>query len=128
MKELYDLLLKSNPTIVHYYSGIYEKCRNNSASIYFSDPASGYYERYELSDVQRISCHIKNIVKVEKVEGSVTYPIWLKEYGYIAHPNHFVHVDGSYYSIPQLTDIIKRKQEIETSIKNIKDIINTISK
>ena len=117
-RELFEFIMKSNPTTVYYENGGHRSCYHNSGSIYFQDDG-GYYDRFGLTEEEAIREYLRKIIRVEKSIDGKQYPIWTREDGIIEDLNHFVMIRGKYYSIKQLEVIFEKIEEMETTINSI---------
>ena len=117
-KELFEFLLKSNPTTVYYENGGHRSCWHNSGSIYFQD-GGGYYDRFGLTEEEAIGEYLRKIARVEKSIDGKQYPIWTREDGIIEDLTHFVMIRGKYYSIKQLETIFEKIEEMKAAINSI---------
>lgn len=79
MKDLYEVLLKYNPTIVFYDDGGKGRCWHNTVSMYFL--YCGVYDRFELKDKERIYEYLSSIVRVEQIIDGQCFLIWTKRSG-----------------------------------------------
>ena len=117
-RELFEFLLKSNPTTVYYENGAHRSCWHNSGSIYFQDGGS-YYDRFGLDDVEDITEYLQNIIRVEKSIDGKQYPIWTREDGIIEDLNHFVMIRDKYYSVKQIEGIFENIEKLKADISSI---------
>lgn len=116
---LFKLLRKMDPTIVYNQCGINEKCWFSTASIYFQDPVSGFYERIELTNEEQIESYLDNIVKVEKDVNNKPLIIWTKENKTLIEFSGLIQIRGKYYTEQYLSDILDK-------IRTVKSVLDTI--
>ena len=117
-RELFEFIMKSNPTTVYYENGDHRGCWHNSGSIYFQNDG-GYYDRFGLTEEEAIGESLRKIVRVEKSIDGKQYPIWTREDGIIEDLTHFVMIRGKYYSIKQLEVIFEKIEELKATINSI---------
>lgn len=117
-KELFELLLKSNPTTVFYKGGESRNCWQSSGSIYFQIGGS-FYDRFSLDEKEQIYKYLENIIRVEKEIDGDKYPIWTVDDGIIEDLNHFVRIRGKYYTVNQQERIFEQIEEVKSNLSSI---------
>jgi hypothetical protein len=91
------------------------RIQNRSHSIYFWKFG---YERFDIyEDInkldQKLIIKLSNIVRIEKKIDSDYLPIWTKEEGLITQTDQFVRLNGRYYTIKFLEQLLTKIQEIK---------------
>jgi len=118
-KELFELLLKAKSSVVYYDNGESRNCWSNTGSIYFQLLNCSYYDRFGLTEEEKLFKYLEKIVRVEKKIDGNKYPIWTKDDGVIEDYRHFVEIKGKYYTIKQLEHIFEEIEEIKSKLDSI---------
>lgn len=88
---------------------------NKSNSIYFR---ADYYQRYDIYEDrdkldQGLIIRLNKIVRIEKKMDSEYFPVWTKEEGLINQTENFVKLNGRYYTIKFLEQLLIKIHEIK---------------
>ncbi len=95
--------------------------RGNSI-IYFykitAEGANGHFDSYQIYDetgkiVQAVLDRLASLVRIEKEMDSEYYPIWTKEDGEITQTENFVKLNGKYYTIKFLEQLLNNINEFK---------------
>ena len=91
------------------------RIENKSHSIYFWKYGYTLFDIYD--DINKLDKNLidklSKIVRIEKKIDSEFFPIWTKEEGLITQTDQFVRLNGRYYTIKFLEQLLTKIQEIK---------------
>lgn len=109
-EEILSLLDQDSIRIVTDFQAI-QYVEVSGSSVYFrfipNSGRQGPYERFPRSD-EKLDQRLNSIIRIEKKYIDQYYPIWTKDDGIIDINEKFVRLNGKFYTITFLEDLLRK--------------------
>ncbi len=109
-EEILSLLDQDSIRIVTDFQAI-QYAEVSGSSVYFrfipNSGGQGPYERFSRSD-EKLDQRLNSIIRIEKKYNDRYYPIWTKDDGIIDINEKFVRLNGKFYTIAFLEDLLRK--------------------